>query len=77
MYSKTFAILAFAAAYLPTAFAADCTIGCKYLENGKWVHVSKTANIGDTLYIMGHSTKIGRGCTPETTSWSDAEIYSW
>lgn len=75
MYSKPFAILAFAAACLPTAFA--CTIGCQYLNNGKWVYMTHEIEIGETLCIMGHCTMIGEGCKPETTSWSDAKIYYW
>ncbi|KAK1948618.1 hypothetical protein LY78DRAFT_664810 [Colletotrichum sublineola] len=75
--TKTFAILALAAAFLP-ATQATCYLGCKYLnEEGKWIDVTHTAKVGDTFYINGHSTKIGNGCKPVTTTWSDADIYSW
>ncbi|KAK1584998.1 uncharacterized protein LY79DRAFT_560064 [Colletotrichum navitas] len=73
---KTFAILALAAAYLPATLGL-CTLQLKFLEDGKWHSVTKTAYPGDTLYIMGHSTKIGPLCAPAKTTWTDAKIVSW
>ncbi|KAK2022448.1 hypothetical protein LX32DRAFT_645507 [Colletotrichum zoysiae] len=74
---KTFAILALAATFLPAALAWDCTLGCQYYQDGKWEYVSKQANIGDTIYILGGSTTIGANCVPASTSWHNAKIYSY
>ncbi|KAK1948633.1 hypothetical protein LY78DRAFT_595425 [Colletotrichum sublineola] len=74
---KTLALLTLTAAFLPATLAAECKFGFKYYQDNEWHYVSHTANIGDTIYVQGHSTKVGRRCVPETTKWHNAEIYSW
>ncbi|KAK1570098.1 uncharacterized protein LY79DRAFT_707593 [Colletotrichum navitas] len=64
---KIFATLALAAAFLPGTLAR-CKLGMQYHQDGKWHYVAHYADIGDTVYIMGHSTTIGIRCQPAKPS---------